>query len=489
MSLRGYLFCLIGGLVVLLTAIQLTLVHWIEQNVAKEVDVKARQYSKQIVELAVENLNQSKDNKFIFRQVSPNDSPIKVKEQRVVKSPEGNVQVYTFEQQSVVKQTTTSAENASNSGQLIDINEQAAPVSKRVLKKEFKAIVDKLHAERQPINVHEQTEVKTFVVKSPATETRWFNQSFSTTSQSQSLFYKIQMMLVIVGIIGIAFAFWLSSQFNKPLKQLAHGFEDLAKGTFNKPVPEQGVKEIRKTIFHFNKMVKRLNELTDAEKHHKEIAHLAELGEVSRGLAHALRNPIHTIGLSLEQLTENNLNKDDKQQLLKTVQDKISHLDKSIKALLTLTSNGVNRNDSIPVLTVVQDIILEYKASVNKQLTFDIKIDQTLKIIGAESEVRSIFHTLINNACESCDDNGRVKISATIIEQVMIFEVIDDGKGLNERIEKQLFQPHVSSKPEGAGMGLYIAQRLVNLHYHGTITVKNNDTIGCIARATFGVNA
>ncbi|GHF92273.1 sensor histidine kinase [Thalassotalea marina] len=481
MSLRGYLFYLIGGLIVLLTLVQLALVYWIENTVAKEVDVKARQYSKQIVELAVDNLNQSHATQYAFKQVAPNNTPVTVREQRVVKSPDGNVQIFTFEQKNIDGEPQVSATVRSQVKQ----NDNQTKVDKSELKKEFKAIVDKLHQERTPQIIKEDSQLKTFVLQSPNIKNHWFTQSFST-SQGQSLFQKIQLMLIGVGLIGIGFAFWLSAKFNKPLKQLTAGFEQVAKGSFDQPVPEQGIKEIRKTIFHFNQMVTRLNQLTEAEKHHKEIAHLAELGEVSRGLAHALRNPIHTIGLSLEQLSDNDLSEEAKQQLLSTVQNKISHLDKSIKALLTLTSNGVQRDDKIPILAVVQDIILEYKASVNKQLAFEVNIDSKLKITGAESEIRSILHTLINNACEACEHQGTVKIDAKETEQGIEFTVLDNGKGLDDSIAKQLFQPHVSTKPDGAGMGLYIANRLITLHYHGHITITNNNDTGCLAKASFG---
>jgi len=244
---------------------------------------------------------------------------------------------------------------------------------------------------------------------------------------------------------------------------------------------------MRVTISHFNQMVSRLDELTAAEQQHSEIAHLAELGEVSRGLAHSLRNPIHTIGLSIEQLTENNLDNTKRSDLLKTVQNKITHIDKNIKSLLTLTTTGIKRDDNIPLVAVVQDIILEYKLCQEKVVTFNIDIDSTMYINGAESEIRSILHTLIINAAEACLTQGIVEISAHKEDkQALHLIVSDNGSGINKSISESLFQPHVSTKPEGAGMGLYIANRIISLHYQGGITLTNNVThSGCTAIATF----
>ena len=57
MSLRSYLFALIGSLIVLLTITQLFLVNWIEQNLNNEVNVQARHISEQVLELAFKELD------------------------------------------------------------------------------------------------------------------------------------------------------------------------------------------------------------------------------------------------------------------------------------------------------------------------------------------------------------------------------------------------------------------------------------------------
>ena len=153
----------------------------------------------------------------------------------------------------------------------------------------------------------------------------------------------VQWSIIGSALLALTVAFWLSTKFNRPLKQLSQGFDKLAKGDYNHHVEASGVKEIRQTIKHFNDMVKRLHKLTEQESHHKELTHLAELGEVSRGLAHTLRNPIHTIGLSVEQLQDSELSQEKKQALITTIKSKIIHIDRHIKALLTLTTSSIKK--------------------------------------------------------------------------------------------------------------------------------------------------
>jgi len=503
MSLRSYLFILIGSLISLLTISQLTMVYWIENNIAKEVDFQARHYSEQIIELAVDQLNQTDEATVIINTDTNNQS---IKE---------TIHDSFSEPQLVVQGDKVIIEDISESNQNIEVidlsNKKIVRKLKVALEKSSAQVLDNLSETKSTADIHQK--VKSLVsdlhadkankstidnmavmitssdvnLSSPNISHIW--QTKSSSPGTASIFKKIQITLLVIGGLGIIFAYWLSIQFNKPLKQLSNGFKKLAQGDYQHQVAEQGVKEIRETMQHFNQMVNRLQTLSLAEKQHKEIAHLAELGEVSRGLAHALRNPIHTIGLSIEQLSDEHLSNEQRQKLILTIGQKIANIDKNIKGLLTLTTAGISRTDKVPVTAVVQDIMLEYKACDNKLIQFELKIPPELSINGAESEIRNILHTLINNACETNESGGKVKIMANSSDSNIEISIIDQGKGLEKHIESQLFQPHISSKPEGAGMGLYIAQRLISLHYNGLITLINNDdenrNKGCVATATF----
>ncbi|GAA6206535.1 HAMP domain-containing sensor histidine kinase [Thalassotalea sp. SU-HH00458] len=481
MSLRNYLFILIGCLITLLTITQLVVVNWIEKNLASEVDFQARHYSDQIIELAVEKLDAQQSPSVIIKHTIDDEEKVKVINK--------NIDIFSVDSNELL--TEIEVELAKPQKHDSNVDNQSSELDRKILTREFKALVANIHEEKAKILKHNATD-NNGTSTSPKTVSHTWITSKSISPSSKVLFEKIQLTLIIIGILGLIFAYWLSTKFNKPLKKLSNGFSLLEKGDYHFQVEDKGVKEIRDTIRHFNLMVVRLSQLSQAEKHHKEIAHLAELGEVSRGLAHALRNPIHTIGLSIEQLSDQSLVQSQKENLIHTIQQKIENIDKSIKALLSLTTTGIKREENVPILGVVQDIILEYKSCTSKKIHFEIDIEQSLNIIGSESEIRSILHTLINNACEASHENATVYINAKLINSLLNVTINDNGMGLDKHIKKQLFQPHVSTKPEGAGMGLYIAKRLISLHYQGTLTLsnikgKNGRIEGCSAQASFTI--
>ena len=510
MSLRSYLFSLVGGLIVLLTISQLFLVHWIQDNLANEVNTKAKFLSEQVIELAFEEFDQtSKSNKVIrhkiIRESDVPHAPFKSEEELTelieemapevsfINKSDNTITITVDNNESSAYQQnkpndSTTNNNLKHSQTNNTATEKSASDDRNVIKRELKSLVEKIHNNNK-VTFNEDNDVAIFVSSPEVISERWIGQKSTTEhSETSQLINYIQWVLIACGTFALIIAYWLSVQFNKPLKNLSIGFKKLAQGHYNHQVTESGVNEIRQTITHFNDMVKRLNELTQAAKHHSEIAHLAELGEVSRGLAHALRNPIHTIGLSIEQLADDELPQQQRQHLASTVQNKISHIDSNIKALLTLTTTGINRNDKVPLLAVVQDIILEFKSCQNKEQKFNVNIAPGIELLAAESEIRSICHTLIYNACDANPDKAEVNISAELsAKRQLLFTVEDQGVGLADSIKNKLFQPHISTKPEGAGMGLYIANRIISLHYQGQLTLENAKNKGCIATAKFTI--
>jgi len=78
-----------------------------------------------------------------------------------------------------------------------------------------------------------------------------------------------------------------------------------------------------------------------------------------------------------------------------------------------------------------------------------------------------------------------VTINAYLQEKQLQITVLDQGSGLADKIKNNLFQPHITTKTEGSGMGLYIAQRLVKLFYQGNISLNNQKHNGCVAKVTF----
>jgi len=459
MSLRNYLFTLIGSLILLLSLFQMAFIFWAQSNFEQQVQEKAEQVSMQFIEFAVENFEAPK---------------VKI----IAKNSKKPVKHFVIETENLISDVIINNDTDSNS----EISENSIDVNQ--IRKSLHKSIEKLHKNTEVIQKSQTT----------SDHNQWqFENTVKLDDDNKlnSFVNMVAMVIFLSTVIALAFAFWLSAKFSQPMQALSLGFRQLSNGETNDDIIEQGVEETRQTIRDFNAMKDKLLQLSIAEKAFQQKSHLAELGEVSLGLAHALRNPIHTIGLSVEQLNSYKLNNTQRQNFVDKIQAKINHIDKTIRALLTLTTTGIQRTDKVNILTVTQDILLEYKASDNLKLNFVLNIDKNLQIIANENEVRAILHTLIINACEASSEQQTITINAELANNELKVVVEDHGIGLSDKISDNLFQPHITNKAEGAGMGLYIAQRLVRLFYQGEIQLANNQEKGCIATVTFsaaGIN-
>ena len=127
------------------------------------------------------------------------------------------------------------------------------------------------------------------------------------------------------------------------------------------------------------------------------------------------------------------------------------------------------------------DVVFEVRMTDSKQLKFDLELGEHLVIKGAETEVRTMLHTLIVNAVEASPINGVIEIKGEKNADMVMISVCDQGSGIDESIAGRVFEPHTTTKVEGTGMGLYITQRMAQLYYKGSVTLDNGENGGCSA--------
>ncbi|MAA94671.1 MULTISPECIES: sensor histidine kinase [unclassified Arsukibacterium] len=289
-------------------------------------------------------------------------------------------------------------------------------------------------------------------------------------------------MLLIAASTALAMliALWLGHRLIQPLQRLVAGFKQLQHGRLGQQVAVAGLTEYRYVSEQFNQMSSQLAALAAQAEQHQQQQHLAELGEISRGMVHALRNPIHTLSLLLEQVASSD-DPELRQRLSEQAEQKMQHINRNLTAMLTLSCADIDRSQQVLLQNVLDDLLLEFSSD---QLRFVVCGDSQASVAGAEAELRSIFHTLLANAVEASGGKGQISIDVQTTAQQMQVTICDDGPGLSADIVPRLFSPHCSSKADGAGMGLYISSRLLKLYYQGSIELKNRPQGGCCAIVT-----
>lgn len=458
MSLKQYIFALIALFIVLITGAQLAFIQIVKQQMSSEVESRSRTLSEQALSLVVDNI----------------DSRVEVRDE----SPPAKEVLVTIE-------TTPRKVVDIGYGYQFVTGGETRTVRTRVLdNRQTRVVREQLQGELEKIEIRRLHTDSSFAVgfDAPGQLRQHIVQFREQDSAVNRVFNGLIIATAIIFVIGVLLAWYLARHISRPLAHLSSGFKALENGYLGSQVRSEGIREVRDTLNRFNAMSERLQDLQQLERRFQQQEQLAELGEVARGLAHTLRNPINTIGLAIEQMVSDDLDASQRAELAAGVRQKIAHLDNTIKALLSLSASGVDRQASVDVARVIDDIAMEM--SMSNGVSVRREFPDSLSMQGAESEIRAILHTLLSNACEASAASGEVSVEARADEAQLSIEIADDGAGIDPAIRDDLFKPHVSTKPEGAGMGLYISRRLCRSHYGGDISLCNRDSRGCLATVT-----
>ena len=206
-------------------------------------------------------------------------------------------------------------------------------------------------------------------------------------------------------------------------------------------------------------------------KKSQKILKLATIGKLAAILSHEMRTPLSNLNISLKLI--------DKKITEKSDREKLELMTKSIDRLSYQINNVMDFvKTKEPILDIWKlNLILE--DSINQ-----LKIPNSIKIILPEENLmikcdkhqfEMLFVNLIKNSLESIKEDGFIKIYAKESPKAITIKIEDSGPGIPEKYLSLIFEPLVTLKNSGTGLGLATCKNIVESH-GGTITVENNPT-------------
>jgi signal transduction histidine kinase len=206
-------------------------------------------------------------------------------------------------------------------------------------------------------------------------------------------------------------------------------------------------------------------------KKSQKLSKLATIGELAARLSHDMRTPLSNLNMGLKLL--------DQKAAEKSQQEKIEIMKKSIGRLSHQINNVMDFvRTKEPTFSIwkLNSILKESLNQVEVPDTVKITLPEDDLLISCDKEQFEIlFLNLIKNALESIKGSGFIKFHATETGKEIIIKIEDSGPGIPDEYLSQIFDPLVTLKNRGTGLGLASCQNIVNSH-GGAITAKNNPT-------------
>lgn len=200
-----------------------------------------------------------------------------------------------------------------------------------------------------------------------------------------------------------------------------------------------------------------------------QAAKFTVIGQVSAGLAHELRNPMTTIKGFMQLITPEQW-PSHLRSYHQLILDEIKVTDQILSHFLLLTNPPAPRLDTLDLkkLSVSATQMLHPTALMSE-------VDFTLDwpnvgpyILGDQDQLLHALLSILQNAIEASPCGATIRLKPAVMKDTVLVTVEDDGPGIPEGIKERVFDPFFTTRREGTGLGLTIAQKIMLAH-HGDL--------------------
>lgn len=300
-------------------------------------------------------------------------------------------------------------------------------------------------------------------------------------------------MVVLLGLAGAGAGalagFALARSLRRRLIELSVPIRTAA-GTLDAvvgPVHVRGAGDVEDLELSLKSLSDRVTDVVQrlqaAERESLRNDQLAALGQLAAGLAHELRNPLTAIRTLVEVARGSGPDGHLDGRDLEVVDEELSRLDATLQSFLDYARPPSLQRTTIDLRDVVHRTVqLATPRAERQSVRIDVALpDEPLPLSADAEQLRQVLLNLLLNSLDALGAGGRVTISASADRsaQQVLLTVVDTGPGIPESLRSTLFEPFVSSKPSGTGLGLTICRRIVDSH-GGTISADNAPSGGAV---------
>jgi two-component system, NtrC family, nitrogen regulation sensor histidine kinase NtrY len=279
------------------------------------------------------------------------------------------------------------------------------------------------------------------------------------------------LMAALFWLVSLAVLVFLAHRISQPIQSLTAGLTQLAGGNLNARVPATSDDEVGGAIQAFNGMAARLQATTERLVTMRQLEGVQLL---ARKMAHEVKNSLTPIRLTVEEMLARHSEPDRgfMEQAAQIVVDEIETLERRVRAFSEYAAEPPVRPAAVDVNGLLQERVAFLKAA-HPEVTYECRLSEASPLAFADQDLaKGILTNLLENAAEAAGEGGRILGFTEVKDARVAIEVHDSGPGLSVQARESLFQPTISFKKRGMGLGLSIARRSALLSGGDIVVVK-----------------
>ena len=195
--------------------------------------------------------------------------------------------------------------------------------------------------------------------------------------------------------------------------------------------------------------------------------------EMTRALAHEVRNPLNTIKMNVEMLREEY----GENPKFSRVENEIARVVRIVQSFLQYTKLPTPMFSKMSLNATIAEVTEHFKVNCPPEITISLRLAQDMPDVFADSAlIVEIMHNLLQNALEA-STNGTILIESGFTKKTVFFAVSDQGSGIAPELLDKIFKPYFTTKKNGNGIGMAVVKRIVEAH-GGAIQIQSRKDIG-----------
>lgn len=215
----------------------------------------------------------------------------------------------------------------------------------------------------------------------------------------------------------------------------------------------------------------------------------AAWGEVAQRLAHEIRNPLTPIQLSAERLAWKLDGKlDDKdaamlERATNTIVNQVAAMKDMVEAFRNYAKAPKLKLEHIDLNILAAELLVLYEGS---NCTFEADFSNIEAVVEADAgAMRQVLHNILKNGAEAAaaDEQPKVLIQTAVQDDKVLLTICNNGKSFSEDMLLHAFDPYVTDKLGGTGLGLPVVKKIIEEH-KGRISLANRPEGGACVKIT-----
>ena len=198
---------------------------------------------------------------------------------------------------------------------------------------------------------------------------------------------------------------------------------------------------------------------------------LVAAGKTASMIGHDLRTPLQIIKNSIYILK-----KSTNEPLLTMVEDQINYSVELLKRFEDQTKLSLKKLESVSIPDLIENVLSSISIKDNMEVIKSISPNIPLMRID-RFQLRRVLVNILNNAIQAMPNGGKIMLSAEVRHNALEISITDSGVGIPEDKLQSIFEPFITTKKDGLGLGLSFCKNIIEEH-EGTIEISSEVNIG-----------